>query len=164
MNLHVFLLILSKKNSIEQGQSTFAKIPRSKSTFFNLEGKRPIFFFTFCFTLLKQIHFRFSGHAIARGLPLGCLPYENSPACEIDECLLTHMGDEHLTTHERQVWAVGIYDRATKKTITRVVGNTRTTEVIRPIVENVVMSDPINRTRVYTDGFLSYNFLHSPVF
>jgi hypothetical protein len=42
-----------------------------------------------------------------------------SPAVEIDECLLTHLiGDGEL--HQRQVWVVGIYDRATRDTKTLV--------------------------------------------
>lgn len=47
--------------------------------------------------------------AIARGLPENCRPYENNPAAEVDECLLTHIGPEHIDIHIRQVWALGIY-------------------------------------------------------
>ena len=32
------------------------------------------------------------------GLPPGCMPIEDSPAVEIDECLLTHMGNPYLPT------------------------------------------------------------------
>ena len=35
------------------------------------------------------------------GLPEGARPYEDSPACEIDETLLTHLGPEELPVHQR---------------------------------------------------------------
>ena len=50
------------------------------------------------------------------------------------------MGDNNLTTVQRQVWAVGIYDRYSKNVGVRVVGNDRLTNIIRLIVENSIAS------------------------
>ena len=38
---------------------------------------------------------------IAAGLPEGFRPVEDSPSVEIDECLLTHMGNPDLSTTDR---------------------------------------------------------------
>lgn len=74
---------------------------------------------------------RFSAIRIVQGLPVGCFPVENSPGIEIDESLITHIGPEHLTTVERQCWILGMYERGTKRTISRVVGNDRSMNTLR---------------------------------
>ncbi len=68
-------------------------------------------------------------HLVERGLPHGVPHVHNSPAVEIDESILIHV-QEPVTMAERQCWAVGVYDRATSTTSVRVVGPTRTSEVM----------------------------------
>lgn len=55
---------------------------------------------------------------------------------------------------------LGILDRNDKSVILYILGNQRTTEVIRPIIERHVQTNPDNPTRIYTDGAPFYNFLH----
>jgi hypothetical protein len=40
------------------------------------------------------------------------------------------------------------------------VGNDRSSETIKPIIEKHVLSDINNPTRAYTDSWRAYNFLH----
>ncbi len=74
-------------------------------------------------------------HLVAQGLPPGVLREHNSPAVEIDESLLTHINyPGATTTTEKQCWEVGIYDRATGTASVRVVGPSRTREVLGIVV------------------------------
>lgn len=92
------------------------------------------------------------------GADLGNIRYfYNSPACEVDEMLATHIDGE-------QVWVVGIWDRAERRTVLEVVGNDRSEENLDRIITSYVRTnnDPAvlnRRTRVYHDGWAGYNFL-----
>ncbi|KAL4464325.1 hypothetical protein ABPG72_017111 [Tetrahymena utriculariae] len=81
-----------------------------------------------------------------------------SPAVEIDETLLTHFKNIDGKT-QSQCWAIGIYDRGTKRHIIKAVGKNRDEAIIRDLVIRYVANDPLYPTRVYTDHFRSYNFL-----
>lgn len=83
---------------------------------------------------------------------------ELTPAVEIDETLVTHRvgaGD----IYERQIWVLGIYDRATREIRAWTVGGDRTADRLLPIIQNTVFTEAEAPTRIYTDGFASYRGL-----
>jgi hypothetical protein len=70
-------------------------------------------------------------HLIDRGLPEGVEEQYNTPAVEIDETLLTHIPYPGARTQtEKQCWAVGVFDRATRTASVRVVGPRWTREIM----------------------------------
>lgn len=71
---------------------------------------------------------------------------------EIDESLMAHFNDIE-GKHESWCWAVGIYDRAIKRSIFVAVCNKRTEDIIREIILTYVANDPDNPTKIYTDSF-----------
>lgn len=86
--------------------------------------------------------------------------FYNSPACEMDESLMTHINGE-------QVWVVGAWDRAARRAIVEVVGNDRSGEVLARFVQTYIRTVPNNnqplaRTRIYHDGWRGYLFLEEP--
>lgn len=80
--------------------------------------------------------------------------FENSPAVEIDEFLMTHHTGPGRKG-ERQIWVMGILDRATREVRAFAVPDRRQETLIQLIRENVG-TDISNRTRVYTDGWRGY--------
>jgi len=60
---------------------------------------------------------------------------------------------------ERQIWGLGIYDRATEDAQIYIVGNDRSAEKLIPIIQEHVFTTENRRTRVYTDLWRSYNRL-----
>jgi hypothetical protein len=58
-------------------------------------------------------------------------PFYNSGACEIDEALITHILGE-------QVWVIGAFDRATRRTVLEVVGNDRSAQNIERFVNQYI--------------------------
>ena len=85
--------------------------------------------------------------------------YQNSPAVEVDEYLAYHSPGEGRK-RERQVWVLGIHDRATQEVRTFYVKD-RTEATLLPILQAHIANDPLNPTRVYTDGWSAYNSLAS---
>ena len=61
------------------------------------------------------------------------------------------------------MWAVGIIDRATKFAVVDILsnGNDRSANVLLPCIQEKVSTNPLNPTRVYTDGWAAYNNLQN---
>lgn len=76
-----------------------------------------------------------------------------SPACEIDESLITHRKLPDGT--RQQVWCVGIFDRSIKEYKIFVVVN-RSAKILMPLIKEHIYTDPANPTRIYSDGWAAY--------
>ena len=83
----------------------------------------------------------------------------NSPACEVDESLLSHLVEgEDMTS--RQQWVLGIWDRSLKFAKVFIVPD-RSAETLIPIINRNVRNDMGNSTRIYSDYWGAYNELHT---
>lgn len=102
-----------------------------------------------------------------------------TPAVEADESMFMHLpleereegeeegeeGEEEFQeeVHRIQVWCVGVIDRATKEIVVKVVQD-RTQETLIGFLRHYVATNTTNansRTRIYTDGWPSYNGLEN---
>lgn len=63
------------------------------------------------------------------------------------------------TIFERQVWGLGIYDRATDDAQIYIVGNNRSADRLLPIIQAHVYTNEERPTQVYTDLWAAYNRL-----
>jgi hypothetical protein len=86
---------------------------------------------------------------------------EVSPAVEVDETLLTHLKvqQENDNIHERQVWMIAGWCRATRQIRFVISLANRTETVLREFFQNMIRTNHANPTRVYTDSWNGYNFL-----